>query len=1026
MKQPTRSLVAMITAVATAGPACVAPEPGPDTAQTAAKLATDSGRLVETGWCDGVSDCATEVPRTGRISPLFREVDIAMAQFMKTHCVGAAVLAISRKGKLVYKRGFGRTHGAATSWSSADCPQDAWDDGGEYVTPDTPMPVGSVSKFVTGTMARKLVWQRIVDKGMTGTYADPSEAKLLDPTLELLPPSLLRYYDQTREDAECPPLVLTDIACTTRTGCGGNGPDSRWTRVTIGDLLGHSAGLPWSAPDWYDVLMPNVATLRGHDDEADWQAEHDVLRASTPYQAAMDEARGYLAGRLDVDESDLYFVNPYHRVAGENPLDDVMRAVAGRCLAATPKGQSDSFPKSDTGYSNTGYAILDRVIAHLAPELGAGARFAAPDGAPELHQGSALDLFLAAEGIEYGIETEEGIYAGQKLLPPGYVDPAPQPRAWDGETYYWLTNSVARPFCVWNDAAGTCDMGPWKDDIGGAGGLRLPWDFLFWQWAFTDDGPVIVEEPPQVGFMLQTPSLGAGTGGLRVEAPVLLDLLGRYYAQEKDVRMGRERATCPECDDTAGKNGGMTGAYAWVYQLAGDPKAMNLPPTDADGRLTIERDTSQWVSTSWTDPDEVDFVVAINQSADETGGGSYASIGRYVRFGLDKVDWMEVDRWLDTGSVRIAGMAFNSKGNTYYWYEDGIRAVRDSDPGAHHGDWATLSSSTYALPSARPGSSIVGVGIDSKNRVHAWYDDGHVSTGTSNDLASVLDPQPYTLPPGQTFEDILGVSINSGNRVYSWYRDGTVATGTSIDLGRYGTATFELPPGQAWDDVVDMAIDWPGGNHVWTRFRDGTVTEGTTQDLDAHGLWRGRVDGLSSSGDRTTIWYRSGFRRVLDGMLADNLDELDVLEVGWWDVAPFVDREDLLDVAESLPTQGVAWFDGGVVATSGGHLDGGWVGGLGFPAGQDAGTVAGIAQTTDGIVYSWYLDGTRAIGTATALAATSTGSFTTPPGQSPATIEAIAIASGGGDGRVWTLYQDGSVSEGRSWDLDYYGYWPAP
>lgn len=998
---------------------------------TAAPLATADGRNVELGVCETGSECAPEVPRTGRISELLREVDIAMAQFMKIHCVGAGVLAISRvpatgssTARLIYRRGFGRTSGAATNWGGGDCGNDAWADGGDYLVPDTPMGLGSVSKFVTGSMARELVWQRIVKKNLNGKYSDPSEAKLLDPDLELLPASLLRYFDQTRADALCPPVPVTDLACATRVGCDGNGPDARWTRVTVGDLLGHSAGLPKAAPDWYQVLMPNVAQLRGYTILADWEAEHDALRFSTPHVGNMDTSRTYLADTLGVEEDRVLFLNHYDRVAGEDPLDETLTLVAGRCLAKQPASQTDSATAASTGYSNTGYAILDRVISHIAPDLGQGARYAAPDGSPELHAGSALALFLASNGLAAGIESAEGIAPLHKLLPPGYVNAGPFKRDWDGTTYYPSTNSIARPFCVWDGNSGTCDIGPWKNDVGGVGGLGLPWDFLSWHWEFTPAGPEPVPGPPLVPFDLQQPRVGAGTGSLQSEAAVLLRLLNRYYAQEKDVRMGRERALCAECTDTAAKNGGVPGGFAWVYQLVGGNKTKTLPPLDANGRFTIERDTSSWTSTTFTDASGVDFVVAVNQWTDENGVNKYDQLGNFIRFGLSKVDWVEVDRMLATESARIAGMAMDAAGDTLYWYEDGTRAIRTKTPAQHHGDWSATSIQPYALPSTRTGANLVGVAIDNENSVLAWYDDGRYSSGSSVDLDQFA-PMPYGLPPGQTFEDILGIAMSSTNVVYSWYRDGTVARGEPGDLDALGVATYTLPPGQEWKDVVDMAIDWKNDDRVWTRFRDGTVAEGWSEDLAAYQLLRAPVAGVSATKNHTTIWYRSGFRRKLNGTLADNLGAMNIAEEGWWAVNPSVSYDSLIDVGETKPGQGTAWFATGKTASVGGaHLDGP-AAAFSYPAGQSAATLVAVAQGGDGTVYSWYTDDELAVGTADKLGQAKF-TFSTPPGQSASTIEAIGFQSAGSSGRIWTLYRDGAVSSGTASNLDAFGYWPAP
>jgi hypothetical protein len=76
-------------------------------------FASDEGHLVHLASCNGDAQCVSDVPMTGNPSPLFAEVDRAMRTFMKVHCVGSATLAVSYKGRRVYKRGFGRMHGSS-------------------------------------------------------------------------------------------------------------------------------------------------------------------------------------------------------------------------------------------------------------------------------------------------------------------------------------------------------------------------------------------------------------------------------------------------------------------------------------------------------------------------------------------------------------------------------------------------------------------------------------------------------------------------------------------------------------------------------------------------------------------------------------------------------------------------------------------------------------------------------------------------------------------------------------------------
>lgn len=85
-------------------------------------------------------------------------------------------------------------------------------------------------------------------------------------------------------------------------------------------------------------------------------------------------------------------------------------------------------------------------------------------------------------------------------------------------------------------------------------------------------------------------------------------------------------------------------------------------------------------------------------------------------------------------------------------------------------------------------NNIVDVGIaGTGDRVNAWYRDGTVSVGMSEDLDMHQPPAPYTLPPGKSVDDIVGIAIAcSSDYAFAWYKDGTVSAGrSSWNLGDY-------------------------------------------------------------------------------------------------------------------------------------------------------------------------------------------------------------------------------------------------
>jgi hypothetical protein len=794
------------------------------------------GRSVHHGTCSGVSDCAVEIPRTGNISRLFAEVDSAVAQWMKMHCVGAAVLAISRHGELVFKRGYGRMVGASVPDSEL-CALDEYHPQSDYVAPDTPAYLGSATKLVTAVMARRLVAERVRQLGATEYFDDPTQARLLDPELGLLPPHLLGTFTQGVPGAECPPVAVPDPnSCVRWLGCdvGGvdNGPDVRWEEVTIGDLIAHSSGWVGDTPGWETYAIPNAAAFRGYDTYWDWVEENDELVETLPDLAWVNEtwtAREYLAEQLDTVGDNVFFVNTHDRIDGEDPADEVLRALASLCLTTDPAGASDSNPPTSAqiSYANTNYSMLDRVIAHLSHELGHAGTYAGHDGFPEQFTDSALDVFLDSEGIEAGIETEEGILTHHPSAPDAYASPLWSRRSWsDGQaTYYPLKKSYLRPFCVWDGEI--CDFSPWMSGGAGPGGVRLPRDFATTYFDFTEEA--WVEGAAKVLFNEDTPRMNVGAGGLAGEAPIVLELANRYFARHSGMRMGRLRAECPECTGTGSKGGEGSGLRAAIYELQGGGETAALPPLDAEGRFTLEPDPVHWVNRTWTEPDGVDFVVAINQSSDELGL-PYGSLSAFVRYRLGQIDWEAVDQELANRSQRIAGMSANSVGDTQYWYEDGWHRLRSGSPAAHHGHSGSLSASAYGLPSTRLGIHVVGVATAPTGAVYAWYDDGRFSSGSPADLG--MNPERYELPSGQHNEDLVELEFATSGRVRSWYRNGTVALGTAADLDAFGTATFTPANGQATGDIVGISVD-RRTDRVWTRYADGSLSYGIHTDLDS-------------------------------------------------------------------------------------------------------------------------------------------------------------------------------------------------
>jgi hypothetical protein len=947
-------------------------------------------------------DCAPEIPMTGNVSPVFAEVDIAMRLFMKHHCVGAGTLAISKDGRRIYKRGFGRIKGLAGQ-SISGC-NGGYDSLSSYVQPDTPMRVGSVSKIITAMMVRDLIKKRIAALGLQNdpAYQDIAAIKLVDPKLDLLPPDIQYLL----RGETCGIVQVDDIQGCTRQ-CGATGADTRWMNVTIGDLLSHNAGLPAVAPEWQQTVIDNLADLRGYDSESEWSAEHANVRIKNQsFQTDIDAATTFLKN-LDPERRNVYFVNRYNALIGEDPQDEWFEAMLTRCLVSAPLQVTDASPAGNNGpYSNTNFAILDRVVAHLS----SSGRSAAQTGSPSEHTGSAIDVFLAEHDLDEGVVTKQGIYHNHRAAGTvGWTNYGPVPRDWNGSSYYYTDFDEKRPWCRWTGE--TCDFTEWRENPE----YRIPWNFQ-----------LAGDEAGRVDFWQINHGLTIGTGAYAVEAPVLLKLINKYAVGTNDVVQGRDRVECgSNCDRRMSKNGSMEGAHAFAYSLKAGAASLSLPQPNAAGWLT---ENGALTNIAVSEQGDVDFVVAVNQNRDERPSNqvssNYNSMPTYVRYGLSRVDWSAVDRELAAQSRHIAGMAINAAGNTFYWYEDDTRKAFTGLPSAQIGAVQPgVVPLAVDFPSTRTGVDLIGVAISPADTVYAWYDDGKVSAGTSTDLDAVSAPYSYSLPPGKAYSDIVGMAISSESKVYTWYKDGTRSVGTSSDLDFYGTGSFTLPRGQSAGDIADIAIAHGQNDHVWTRFKDGSLAEGWSADLDAYDYFAPKLAEIAMDDDGNThIWYSNGYHKVVAGSLAANWNTTTVVSRSDWSPLSGQTWGDVAGLDLRLAQQTtVAWAAD--LTGREGSPEYAATNSFGFvlPAGKTVGQLRGVAYASSGQVYSWYSDGTRARGTKNNLASIDVQPFTLPPGQTAVNIVGVAIASGSND-HVWVAYADGSVSEGTSVDLDYYQY----
>ena len=83
----------------------------------------------------------------------------------------------------------------------------------------------------------------------------------------------------------------------------------------------------------------------------------------------------------------------------------------------------------------------------------------------------------------------------------------------------------------------------------------------------------------------------------------------------------------------------------------------------------------------------------------------------------------------------------------------------------------------------------------------AWYSDGKVSAGSSNNLSNERDPYNFKLADGYSLDDVVFISSNDSMH-FAWYSDGKVSAGSSNDLSnKRAPYNFKLANGYS-------LIDW--------------------------------------------------------------------------------------------------------------------------------------------------------------------------------------------------------------------------
>lgn len=550
------------------------------------------------------------VRSSGQTHAVLKPFDDFMTQYMLERCIGGAVVGVSVFGKPVYVRGFGNVSGAPTNDPDylAAC-GDTFDVSHQVpgitlpnpseVQPNTPFRIGSISKSVSAALLRKHVKEEF------GGVNSDNELEIKELCEDLLPPAL----HDVACNGEPVPLPMNALSgkppvCTGSNPCPYGGTcvttnfvtnegycddcpagrggldcsmvlsqcspgyaDERWQDVTLGDLLGHQAGLPRSVPNLFEVILPRFHQLRGLLGESDWADQENQLTAENgwPNGAFDDQFPEYPDAKNGLGDG-RYFIP-------QTTIEEAMLARMGACLANPPG--------TTTSYSNTGFAMLGPILEYIT-----GRSVSGVNGKPHQHTGSLLEEFATEQlGLPLvGQGTTRGIFYSQDNF--DLRDPKePIWRAWSTVTnsYYKPVDDEKRPFCEWDESTGVCRFNDWID------GGRHDWDFR--------------DESVIVGYHGGSFAGASTAGALSTEAEVFLRFMSKYWVGGDGVNPRYGESRCPNGDCVwnlaTGHNGARDGTYAEAKQLGGPVKAV------PQGFCVDNDDCPTYTACNGTDQEEV-------------------------------------------------------------------------------------------------------------------------------------------------------------------------------------------------------------------------------------------------------------------------------------------------------------------------------------------------------------------------------------------------------------------------------------
>lgn len=543
---------------------------------------------------------AHEVPSEGTTETGLEAVDDAIKAWMRATCTGAVTFALGFHGETIVSRGYGYKSGPPNPICGK--PGDEFSGVGA-VTPDTPMRLGSNSKAITAAITRIVLQQKLASLGRPTTDAEVESLLVFDPDLDLVSPNLRRVV---QANAAAAPVTCPTGQSGTPVIPGGK-VDPRWQTMTVGHLLGHRSGLPRDV----NMVASKLAAIRGISSLGELEQEAELAGAGQAVRESLAKA-----------VPNAHFLRP-------QTLEEYIIGNTDVCLNFSPGGPLPTIPEDFDPYSNIGFGLLQHIAEHVS-----GRSLGAPLGEADAHPETLLAQFSETRlGITIGSSSKYGIYAAQPIL--GVRDVAePSYRAWDGTTLQGTGPDLKRPYCVWNEAAKTCDATPFL-----TGTVRY-----HWKW---------INEPVPVGY--ENERILPGAGLLVAEAPLMLKFLAKYWVSGGGATpyYGRERATNPSTA-THAHLGALRGTDSTVAQFMGDVIDYYAVPRK-DGELDLA--TFQALELKPADalkcvlPKGLDMVLTANQHDDQvcaTDGQDacnrrYMALRDVVKEALCKVSWMKVN-----------------------------------------------------------------------------------------------------------------------------------------------------------------------------------------------------------------------------------------------------------------------------------------------------------------------------------------------------------------------------------------------